>query len=272
MPEETVTLHLLEDGTPDYEKLAGHPALVHIKNTLDGLRGSVKQYKEQLAALEAYRQLGSVEELTSLKSQVQQLTAREAELKTALDRIAELEGASKMTEAEKKELEALKAQVEGYAKLGKPEELEAALKDAEYGRSRRLEDRLAKAAEDAGLNPKAFLRLEGVKGLELEYQEVEVQEGGKAVKKALPHVKVDGKLEPLSAFVERTHAEFLPVLRPDSKPQPQPTPTVVLGSARNNGGAPVLLTEDAIKGMSAEEYEKARPQIFEAIKAGQIKP
>jgi hypothetical protein len=193
MPEETINIFVTEDGSIDWSQSAEHPALKKIRGQLDGYAGNVKQLSAIAEEAKAYKQLGSLETLTTWKTEAEAA-------KQLKDRVTELEGLTKMTDAEKQELEQLRGIKQ---KLGdvSPDDALAAL---QYKQQAERDKSISEAFKIAGYDPEIALSLDGVRSLETR---VETLEG-----KAVPQVKINDKWQELKPLVETKFSKFLSVL------------------------------------------------------------
>lgn len=202
MPEKQVTIHYSDDGTVDIARFADDEHLGKVKQLVDGLRGSVDDQKTKLSKLSEVAKLGTPEEIAAWKKRADEYDALS-------QKITELEGKASMTEAEKQELEQLRQKAEKAEKFGDLDP-EAARKAIEFQQRTEKERELEKAFEAAGYNPKAALKLEGIRNFETRVQTE--QKDGKAVKVA--QVKVGEEWRPLSDHVESEYSDFVGVLKP----------------------------------------------------------
>jgi len=215
--EKHVTITVNDDGTIDLQKFADDPDLTKVKQLVDGLRGSVDESKTKAAKAAAYEKLGTPEDIATWKQDAEQAQALR-------DRVTELEGKTTMTDQERQELEQLREKSKQYEGLD-PEKAREALDF----QTRTLQEReLATAFETAGFNPRAALRLDGIRSLETRVQTE--QHDGKAVKTA--QVKVGDEWIPLQQHVESEFSDFLPVLKMEEERK------VDLPSPRSAKGAP----------------------------------
>jgi hypothetical protein len=198
MPKETIEIFVNEDSSIDWTQSAEHPALKKVRGQLDGYAGNVKQLQTIAEKAKAYEQLGSLETLTTWR--------QEAEAAKQLkDRVTELEGLTKMTDAEKQELEQLRGMRQ---KLGdvSPDDALAAI---QFRQQTERDKSISEAFKVAGYDPEVALSLDGVRSLETR---VETFEG-----KPVPQVKVGDKWQELKPLVEAKYSRFLSVLT--GKPQ-----------------------------------------------------
>jgi len=193
MPKETVEIFVNEDSSIDWAQSAEHPALKKVKGTLDGYAGNVKQLQTIAEEAKAYKQLGSLETLTTWRQDAEAA-------KQLKDRVTELEGLTKMTDAEKQELEQLRGIKQ---KLGdvSPDDALAAL---QYKQQAERDKTISEAFKVAGYDPEIALSLDGVRSLETR---VETLEG-----KAVPQVKINDKWQELKTFVDSKYPRFTSVL------------------------------------------------------------
>lgn len=214
MPEKTVTIHYDDNGNVDIAKFADDEHLSRVKQLVDGLRGSNEELKTKAAKVADVEKLGTPDQIATWKQEAEQAAALR-------DRIAELEGKATMTDEEKRQLDELKARAEAFGDLD-PEKAKAAI---EFQERTTREQQLAEAFEAAGLNPKAALRLDGIRSLETRIEASE--QDGKTVR--TPQVKVNDEWKPLEQHVESEYSDFLPVLKP----------TTDAGAGKPAGTAPV---------------------------------
>lgn len=231
MPEEkTVTIRITDEGHVDLEQFAQDEHLSKVKQLVDGLRGNVEELKPKAAKANEYEKLGTPDQLAEYKKHSEEAQALR-------DRVTELEGKATMTDEERKELETLRATKEKLGDLD-PDEARQAV---EFKHRTEKEQALAEAFEAAGLNPKAALRLDGVRNLETRVQTE--QKDGKPVK--TPQVKVGDEWQPLADHVESEYKDFLPVLKPQDD-TPKGTNPVDSPRPKGGKGEPATLA-DAIR-------------------------
>lgn len=238
MPEKTVTIFVNDDGTIDLQKFADDSDLSKVKQLVDGLRGSNEELKATAAKARELEKLGATpEQVATWKKDAEQAQALR-------DQIAQLEGKASMTDDEKRKLEELQSKVEAFGDLD-PEKAKAAL---DFQARTVKEQQLAEAFEAAGLNPKAALRLDGIRSLDTRVQSE--QKDGKTVKTA--QVKVGDEWRPLTAHVESEYSDFLPVLKPsDDKKQAGPAPIDGVRPRAGKGG-----DAESLAGAIQQHYSK----------------
>lgn len=228
MPEEKqVTITITDEGHVDLEQFAHDTHLSQVKQLVDGLRGSVEELKPQAAKASELEKLGTPDQIADWKK-------RSEEAQALRDRISELEEGATMTDEEKKELEQLREKAQKLGDLD-PDEARQAV---EFKQRTEKEQQLAEAFEAAGLNPKAALRLDGVRNLETRVQTE--QKDGKSVK--VPQVKVGDEWQPLNDHVEAEYSDFLPVLKPQDD-APKGTSPVDSPRPREGKGEPQTLSD-----------------------------
>lgn len=243
MPD--IDVPLLSDGRPDLEKFTGNPALVQIKNLIDGLRGSVSEANsrrdEAQTQLATYSKLGTPEQITSWKT-------------------AAVDGSAIQTE------------LEGYRALGKVDELkgklEEATKNAETLTGFRRAEIASKAATLSGYNAERLSELVRLKGLDLEVKEGIIEKDGKPEKGQIPHVKKsETESVPLSDYVKSDLSSFADWLA-DTTAKPT-TPTggtkvVPQPKGGDKGGADneaLATLEKRIGGGSSTPAQAAAPRF-----------
>jgi hypothetical protein len=140
-----------------------------------------------------------------------------------------------------------------------PEAIKAGLaeRDAIKG-----EQHIAKAAESVGWRAGVLGTLAKAQGLRIDFRDAEVQtEKGKETK-SLPHIITGegdaAKAEPLTAYVERLHGEFLPALKAEAAPAHRGKAVSPYPQQTRDG--------DTKKGLTVEE-EKERRRSMGAVPA-----
>jgi hypothetical protein len=253
MPE--VDVPVLENGDVDYAAFKGNPILERIRSDHDRIRNEQsergKKYAElekKFQGLEPYTTLGDFD---TIKTQLARVTELEAKLQDA-------EGNNVMSKELEAQLKEAQDKLTAYSAFGSTDDLQTKLTDADYGRTRKREDFLSGAAKAAGFDAEAFLQLNGIRDLEIDYRDVERTVDGKTETTSVPHAKVNGKWTPLDKHVGEAYGKFMPILRPEAKKDDPKTPGVFLGSGRNGSNNPDL---GNVENMTQAEYEKHRLQI-----------
>ena len=196
MPEETVTIFVNDDGTVDLARFKDNPHLNKVKTVIDGLRT----------------------EAAGNRTKTEALTQK---LEQAQARITSLEGSSNLTEAERTELKTLREFREA-AGVQTTDDLKRLRDDAQFGQTRRADDKVADLARVLGADAGALKGLSGIRDLETKVEREKVIVNDQETVRETPMVKVDGTWEPLRGYVEREYAPFKAVLWPEQEKKQDP--------------------------------------------------
>lgn len=232
MPRVQVEVEVNDDGTVNLSEWGEGHALAPIKNLIDGLRKESANHRKKAESSEAERTKAGLE--------AEQLRAK----------IADLEAQTNMTEQERKEYEAAQKRLEKLGIKG-DEDVDRILQDSQYGSTRKRHDALTEAAKVAGFKPETFLKLSGVDQADISIIDEKVRENGKETTQRKAVVKVGSETLDLKAWVEREHADFLPVLTPSKDNNKPPT---IPGPPPNNPNPPS--TNEGLAGAIADFYKK----------------
>ena len=229
MPKVQVEVEVNEDGTVDIAQWGGEHQLAPVKKLIDGLRKENADHRKKVETSEQERTR----------------TAQERdELQT---RIKDLEGKANMTDQERKEYEAAQKRLEKLGIKG-DEDVDRVLGEAQYGSTRKRQDALTEAAKLSGFKPETFLKLAGIEAADISIVDEKVKENGKETVQRKAVVKVGNDTLDLKAWVEKEHADFLPVLSASTQKPNNPT----LPGLPNNPNPPS--TTDGLAGAIAEFY------------------
>ncbi|EYB68920.1 hypothetical protein DEIPH_ctg013orf0024 [Deinococcus phoenicis] len=210
MPEQKqVTITVNDDGTVDLAAFASDPDLKKVKGVIDGLRT----------------------ESAGHRTKTGELTAK---LEAAQARISTLEGSSNLTDAERGELKTLREFREA-AGVTSADDLKRLREDAQFGQSRRVDDRLGDLARVLGADAGALKKLSGIRDLETKVEREKVIVNDAETTRETPMVKVNGVWEPLKGYVEREYAPFKAVLWPEGDKKQDPVSLPGVPGARGNG-------------------------------------